>query len=139
MGWIEVRAAFLAAVGQLQLDEHVVQPHDAQADLAGLLGHLGDLGNGEAVAVDDVVEEADRQPGGGAKALPVDRAVLDVLACCSPYYYYPFLTSYPLFSKSSINALIRGSYPVNDLIIEQVGLSSAISPSQTVNVINPTA
>lgn len=69
------RAPFFTAVGQLHLDEHVMHAHDAQPDLAGLLGHLGNLGDGETVAVDDVIEETDREAGGGPQPLPIDQSL----------------------------------------------------------------
>ena len=62
-------------VGNAQLEQHVGEAHDAQADLAVRPGHLADLLEGIAVHVDDVVQEVDGLPHGVPQL-----AVIDLLA-----------------------------------------------------------
>ena len=68
---------FFAAIGDAELDQHIVQPHDAHADLPGLQGHLVDLGDRKAVAVDDIVEKVGGRPGNILQPLVIDLSLAD--------------------------------------------------------------
>ena len=60
-----------------ELNQHIVQPHDAHADLARLQRHFLDLGNRKTVAVDDVVQKDGGGSDGLLEALVIDGAVVD--------------------------------------------------------------
>ena len=62
----------LRIVRDLELDEHVGETHDAEADLAVPERHLADLLERIAVHVDDVVEEAHRFRDDVAELLEID-------------------------------------------------------------------
>jgi hypothetical protein len=69
----------LGVVGDAQLEEHIGEAHDAQADFPGLFGVLLDDFQGEAVGVDDVVQEVHRGVHQGGQGRVVDGAVHDHL------------------------------------------------------------
>src|SRR5690606_35624478 len=57
-------AAFVAVVAEAELDEHVREPHEAEADAALVLDGVVDLLQGGDFGVEHVVEEAHGEAGG---------------------------------------------------------------------------
>ena len=70
----------LGVVSDAELEEQVGPAHDAQADLAVLADHLGDLGQRVDRGVDDVVEKANREMDDAAQLVPVNLGIVAVFA-----------------------------------------------------------
>ncbi len=62
----------VGVVGDLQRDQEVGKAHDAQPDLPRAFRHAVDVGKGETVAIDGVVEEAHGEGNGFGQSGEVD-------------------------------------------------------------------
>ncbi len=70
------RQRFFAVIGNAELQQHVGEAHDAQADLPCAPGMLPYHRQRELIHVDDVVQESHGQPHDPGQVLEVDRCRL---------------------------------------------------------------
>ncbi|GBE12491.1 hypothetical protein BMS3Abin13_00781 [bacterium BMS3Abin13] len=69
-----------AAVGQFELDQHIMQTHNAEAHFTRFLGHLGNFGNGKTIAVYHIIKKTNGKMHGPGKAGPVNLPVDHIAA-----------------------------------------------------------